>query len=239
VHVFKSLVGWSISLGEGVTELTAGDRLMIRVFLADDHPLLRIGLRLSFERERDVRLVGEAGDGFSAVERVQNDPPDVLLIDVDMPGISGIGAIRVLRKALPEMKILVLSTYNDEKYIRDAMEAGADGYILKCIEIDELVRIIKSFCAERPVVSPYLVNLTLRTQGGKEPGREPDTPFLSIREREVLRFIVAGRGNKEIASKLHISTETVKSHTKKIYQKLKVKNRVQAARAAIGTKLLH
>jgi DNA-binding NarL/FixJ family response regulator len=212
---------------------------MIRVFLADDHPLLRIGLRLSFEQEKDVRLVGEAGDGFSAVERVQSDPPDVLLIDVDMPGISGIGAIRVLRKALPEMKILVLSTYNDEKYIRDAMEAGADGYILKCIEIGELVRIIKSFCAGRPAVSPYLVNLTLGAHGGKEPGKETDRPPLTIREREVLGFIVAGRRSKEIASRLHISTETVKSHTKNIYQKLKVKNRVQAAKAAMETKLLH
>lgn len=212
---------------------------MIRVFLADDHPLLRIGLRLSFEREKDVRLVGEAGDGFSAVERVQSDPPDVLLIDVDMPGISGIGAIRVLRKALPDMKILVLSTYNDEKYIRDAMEAGADGYVLKCVEIDELVRIIKSFCRGIPAVSPYLVNLTLGAHSEKEPRNDTDRASLTTREREVLRFLVDGKRIKEIADRLHISTETVKSHTKNIYQKLKVRNRVQAARVAMGTKLLH
>jgi DNA-binding NarL/FixJ family response regulator len=211
---------------------------MIKVFLADDHPLLRIGLRLSFEGEKDVRLVGEAGDGFSAVERVQRDPPDVLLIDVDMPGISGIRAIRVLRKALPDMKILVLSTYNDEQYIRDAMEAGADGYILKCVEIDELVRIIKSFYRGIPAVSPYLVNLTLGVHGEKEGRDDTDRACLTIREREVLRFLVDGRRIKEIADSLHISTETVKSHTKNIYQKLKVRNRVQAARVAMGTKLL-
>jgi DNA-binding NarL/FixJ family response regulator len=211
---------------------------MIRIFLADDHPLLRFGLRLSFEGEKDVCLIGEAADGFSAVEKVQSDPPDVLLIDVDMPGISGIGAIRVLRKVLPEMKILVLSTYNDEKYIRDAMEAGADGYILKCVEIDELVRIIKSFCCGRPAVSPYLVNLTLGAQSGKQLGGGTDEPSLTIREREVLRFVVAGTRDKEIASRLHISTETVKTHTKNIYQKLKVKNRVQAARVAMSTEVL-
>ena len=115
---------------------------MIRVFLADDHPLLRIGLRHSFDQDQDVRLCGEAGDGFTAVERIQTDSPDVVLMDVDMPGLSGIGAIRVLKKLYPRMKIFVLSTYNDERYVREAMAAGADGYILKNIDSDELLKII-------------------------------------------------------------------------------------------------
>lgn len=207
---------------------------MIRVFLADDHPLLRIGLRYSFDQDEAVGLVGEAADGFTAVERIHADPPDVALIDVDMPGLSGIGTIRVLRKSHPAMKILVLSTYNDERYIREAMEAGADGYILKNIESDELLRIIKRVFHGEEAVSPYLVNLALGP-GGREPPQDPElSPRLTVREEEIMHGLIAGKTNKEIAGQLNISLETVKSHTKNIYQKLKVKNRLQAARAAYG-----
>ena len=121
----------------------------IRIFLADDHPLLRTGLRLSLDQQEGVELIGEAEDGFSAVEKIQANPPDVSLIDVDMPGLSGIEAIRVLRKSLPQMKIIVLSTYSDDTYIRESMEAGADGYVLKCVGINELVKIIKSFLVRK------------------------------------------------------------------------------------------
>lgn len=210
----------------------------IRVFLADDHPLLRIGLRLSLEQKEDIQLIGEAEDGYSAVEKIQADPPDVCLMDVDMPGLSGIGAIRILRRSVPQMKIIVLSTYNDENYIRESMEAGADGYVLKCVGIDELVKIIKSFQAGIPQLSPYLVNLT---QGYAYPEQERISKqgyYLTLREKEVLQFIAEGKGNKEIASLLFISTETVKSHVKNIYRKLKVKNRVEAIRAARKLKLL-
>ena len=109
---------------------------VIKVFLADDHPLLRAGLRISLSQRNDMELIGEAGDGFSAVEKIRGNPPDVSLIDVDMPGLSGIGVIRILRKSIPQMKILVLSTHNDENYIQGAMAAGADGYVLKSVGIE-------------------------------------------------------------------------------------------------------
>ncbi|UCG14131.1 MAG: response regulator transcription factor [Deltaproteobacteria bacterium] len=210
----------------------------IRVFLADDHPLLRIGLRLSLDQREDVAVIGEAGDGFSAVEKIQTDPPDVSLIDVDMPGLSGIKAIRMLRKAIPQMKIFVLSTHNDETYIRDAMRAGADGYILKSIDVQELVRIMESFCQEGPVVSPYLVNLTLAPESEQESPEPIESPLLTPRETEILQAITEGMGNKEISESLNISTETVKSHIKRIYKKLKVKNRVEAGRLARDNNLL-
>lgn len=204
----------------------------MRIFLADDHPLLRTGLRLSLSQEKDIEIIGEASDGFSAVEKIQADPPDVSLIDVDMPGMSGIGAIRILCKAIPDMKILVLSTYNDEKYIRDAMQAGADGYVLKSVGISELVRIIKHFNEGRPIVSPYLVNLTLGLETEQENPENMKSSRLTGREKEILRLIAEGKGNKEISNSLCISLETVKSHTKHIYKKLKVKNRVEAAMMA-------
>lgn len=208
----------------------------MRVFLADDHPLFRIGLRIALDREEDIELVGEASDGFSAVEKIQADPPDVSLIDVDMPGISGIRVIRMLRKAFPEMRLLVLSTYDDKNYIHDAMQAGADGYVLKCVEVAELVRIIKSVCDGRQTVSPYLVNLSLDSKPGEDaPGEAPEEEDLVLthRETEILRAIILGQSNKEISNAFCISVETVKSHIKSIYQKLQVRNRVEATTVAM------
>jgi DNA-binding NarL/FixJ family response regulator len=206
----------------------------IRVFLADDHPLLRIGLRLSLEQRDDIELIGEADEGFSAVEKIQATHPEVSLIDIDMPGLSGIGVIRLLRKSNSQMIILVLSSYNDETYIQDAMAAGADGYVLKCIGVNELAEIIKSFYAGKPMLSPYLVNLTVDSS----PRVNEQNLRLSFREREVLKAIAGGKGNKEISDVLFISPETVKSHIKKIFKKLNVKNRVEAAKFAIERNLV-
>jgi DNA-binding NarL/FixJ family response regulator len=201
----------------------------MNIFLADDHPLLRAGLKLSLEQVPGITLIGEASDGFSAVEKIQANPPDVALIDVDMPGISGIGAIRVLRQSLTEIIIIVLSTYSEEKYVLEAMAAGADGYVLKSIPIEELTRLILAFHEGRPEISPYLLNLTTAPPMAQD-GRADDLlRKLTFREREILVWIAKGKGNKEISNTLFISIETVKSHVKNIYKKLKVKNRVEAA----------
>jgi DNA-binding NarL/FixJ family response regulator len=202
----------------------------IKVFLADDHPLVLAGLRYSLSTKNDLDLIGEATDGFSAVKKIQENPPDVSLIDVDMPGLSGIGAIRILRQALPQMKILVLSTYNDEKFIKESMAAGADGYVLKSVNADELEQIIKCFHGDRQCLSPYLVNLYLKN--GRVSSEPDETANLTVREREVIRYMAAGNGNKDISKQLFISTETVKSHVKNIYKKLKVHNRVEAVEKA-------
>jgi DNA-binding NarL/FixJ family response regulator len=130
----------------------------ITVFIADDHPLIRFGLRLSLEDTDGIRVIGEAIDGYSAIEKILKTPPDVALIDVDMPGLSGTGAIRVLRRSLPMLRIVVLSTYHHDEYIRETMDAGADGYVLKNVNVDELARIIKSYSASTSIASPYLIN---------------------------------------------------------------------------------
>lgn len=204
----------------------------LRVFLADDHPLLRMALRLSLTAKKDIEVVGEASDGYSAVEKIQAAVPDVAVIDVEMPGLSGIRAIRILRRTLPHMKILVLSTYNKDEYIRDAIQAGADGYLLKRVGIDELIRIVRGFGAGESVISPYLVNLALGYEPGRMQAAQPNPPLLTLREREVLQGLAEGRSNKEISSQLCISTETVKSHIKNLYGKLQVKNRLEAVRRA-------
>ena len=211
----------------------------IRVFLADDHPLLRIGLRLSLTHKEDIELIGEAEDGYSAVEKIKVCQPDVSLIDVDMPRLSGIGVIRILRKSFPKMKLIVLSNYNDEDYIQKSMDAGADGYILKCVEIDELVKIIKSIWIEKPVISPFLVNLTYGYSNIGHEEQKKLYAYLTQREKEVLQLIAEGKGNKEIADLLYIGIETVKSHVKNIYKKFRVKNRVQAIAEARRRRLVN
>jgi DNA-binding NarL/FixJ family response regulator len=206
---------------------------VIRVFLADDHPLLRTGLRLSFLEEEDIQIIGEAGNGFATIEKIKSNPPDVALIDMDMPGLSGIAAIRVLRRTLSDMKIIVLSTYNEARYIQEAMQAGADGYVLKSVEASELKRIIRSFHSGEEVESAYLINLSV----AETPAVKADVSMLTHREHQVLQRVAAGKGNKEIAEFFCVSTETVKSHVKNIYKKLNVKNRVEATKAAASLNL--
>jgi DNA-binding NarL/FixJ family response regulator len=213
------------------------DQKPIKIFLADDHPLLRLGLRISLAQEKGFELIGEAADGFDAVEKIQAYPPDVSIIDMDMPGLSGIDIIRILRKSYSQMKIVVLSTYKDENYIQGAMKAGANGYVLKCVCFKELVKIIRAFHEGKKRVSPYLVNLTLC--GGDEQGEVKAVSFkLTQREKEILKYIYNGKRNKEISDNLNISIETVKSHVKSVYWKLNVKNRVEASRMAIEKNLL-
>lgn len=210
----------------------------LRVFLADDHPLLRLALRLSLTQESDVEVVGEAGDGYSAVKSIQACLPDIVVIDVEMPGLSGIRAVRILRKILPETKIIVLSTYNKEEFIRKAIQAGADGYVVKRVGIADLVRIIKAFGTGESIVSPYLANLTLGHDSNRVIAEDDERPVLTSREKQVLQELVEGKSYKEISNILSISTETVKSHMKKIYGKLDVKNRLEATKIASQMNLL-
>jgi DNA-binding NarL/FixJ family response regulator len=207
-----------------------GDQKPITVFLADDHPLTRLGLRLSLEQAPGIEVIGEANDGFVAVEKILENPPDVALIDIDMPGLSGIGVIRILAKALPALVIIVLSTYSEDKFINQAMEAGANGYVLKSIGSDELVKIIKTLGTGKPMISPYLTNLTVNQDS--HPTVKGQDTALTLRENQILQYLIEGKRSKEIANALFISAETVKSHIKNIYRKLEVTNRVEAVMAA-------
>lgn len=214
-----------------------GKEKEIRIFLADDHPLIRTGLKHSLDQKDGFVLVGEASDGYSAVERINENAPDIALIDMDMPGLSGVAVIRVLRKSKQDMKLLILSTFNEEKFVRDAMSAGADGYLLKNVPLDELENIIRNVCAGKECFSPYLVNLGMEERLNKD-NSEQKNYGLTAREIEVLNYISLGTPNKEISEQLFISLETVKSHVKNIYKKLEVKNRVEAVRLASDKRLL-
>lgn len=206
----------------------------IKVFLADDHPLFRSGLKYSLGMQNDFVILGEASDGYTAVEKINEDEPDIVLIDLDMPGLSGIAAIRLVKKITPDLIMLILSTYSDEKHVREAMNAGADGYLLKNIPLEELQSVIRQFINKEPCYSPYLVNITL-AQNPKAATVKPDDFGLTSREKEVLEHLAKGSSNKEISNNLFVSVETVKSHIKNIYKKLEVKNRMEAAKTFSDT----
>jgi len=214
-----------------------GNERPIKVFLADDHPLLRMGLSLAFQAKDIITVVGEADNGFDAIEKIKTLMPDVALLDIDMPGLSGTAAIRVLRKIYPEMKILVLSTYNDENYIREAMSAGANGYIMKTVDIDNLVEIITCFNEGREIVSPYLLDLGISPQQAM-PDIDGQDFYLTKREKQILQGLAEGKDNKQISSCLYLSVETVKTHMKSIFRKMDVKSRLDAVMKAKHHKLI-
>ena len=131
----------------------------MKVFLADDDILLRVGLRLAFNHRQDVEVIGEAGDGLSAVEKIRADTPDISLIDIDMPILSGIEVIRVVRKVSSHMKIIALSNHANQDCVKKALEAGANAYVPKSIEVDELFSIMEAFHRGLPITSPYLLGV--------------------------------------------------------------------------------
>ncbi|MDD2335932.1 MAG: response regulator transcription factor [Geobacteraceae bacterium] len=210
----------------------------VRIFIADDHPLLRMGLSLAFNAKDNIEVIGESDNGFDAIEKIKVLVPDVALLDIDMPGLSGTAAIRVLRKIFPDMKILVLSTYNDDKYIREAMSAGANGYILKTANIDNLVEIIISVKEGREIFSPYLLDLGIELNLNEAKKVEYDDFGLTKREKQILACLAGGKDNKQISVSLYLSIETVKTHMKNIFRKMNTKSRLEAVMKAKQLKLI-
>ena len=185
----------------------------IRVLLADDHALVRQGFRRILEDEGDIVVVGEAGGGAEAIELDQKLDPDVSVLDMAMPEINGLhAAIEILRRR-PQRRVLILSMYADEQYVRNALDAGASGYILKNALETDLIRAVRTLADGGTFLSPELSGVAIRSLRGLN-GADPDDPFskLSAREVQVLRLIALGKTNKEIAALLGVSVNTVAVH---------------------------
>jgi DNA-binding NarL/FixJ family response regulator len=211
---------------------------VLRVLLADDHALLRAGLRELLE-ERGVDVIGEATDGQDAVEQALALRPDVVLMDLNMPRVPGTEATRQIKRRIPNIRVLVLTVSRSEADVIEAFVAGADGYVLKDAPIAMILEGIHSAAAGHSLISPAVaVGLVHRVR--QEAARHPAGPAaeLSNRELEVLRLLARGRGNREIAGELHITTNTVKHHIAAILRKLGVTNRIQAAVYAHEHRLL-
>jgi NarL family two-component system response regulator LiaR len=207
--------------------------MAIRVLIADDHSLVRQGLRLFLEMDPDLEVVGEAANGAEAVERARVATPDVVLMDLLMPVMDGLTATVAIRSALPETEVLVLTSALDDSAVVGAIRAGAIGYLLKDVEPAELRRAIKAAAAGQVQLAPQAAALLVREV---RVAQSPEA--LTERETAVLRLVARGKANKEIAVALHIGESTVKTHVRGILAKLGVQSRTQAALYAMRAGLV-
>jgi DNA-binding NarL/FixJ family response regulator len=207
------------------------DEGRVRVLLVDDHPIVREGLRAVLEEEGDLEVAGEAASGDEALARAGALAPDVVLMDLVMPGLPALEAIRRLRAASPAAQVLVLTTFVDERQVHGALEAGAIGYLLKDVARGDLVRAIRAAAAGRPWLHPEAQRLLVQRVVARPVVAAHDA--LTPRERDVLALVARGRSNKQIAAALHLSEGTVKGYVSTVLEKLGVDDRTQAALYAV------
>ena len=208
----------------------------IRILLVDDHNLFRSGIRLLLSRNPDFEVVGEAADGLEGVKRAKELLPDIVLLDLHMPGISGIEATQLLRQDVPDTYVILLTVSEDAEDLSAGLKAGAAGYLLKNIDADYLLDSLKRVMNGDSVISSDMTKklfAQIRNDSPAQPAA-PEIEKLTPREKEILAQLAAGLSNKEIARKLDVAESTVKIHLQSILKKLGLSNRVQAAIYAVG-----
>jgi DNA-binding NarL/FixJ family response regulator len=208
----------------------------IRVLLADDHQLVRAGMRALIDGLPGFEIVGEAADGREVVRLARNDGIDIVVMDISMPGLNGLDATALIVKEHPEIRVVILSMHTSENYVLDALRAGAHGYVIKDSAPEELERALRAVAAGQrylsPAISHYLLDDYLRlVRGGSEP--PPAAALLTARQREVLQLIAEGRSTREIAERLSISIKTVETHRAQIMERLSVRDVASLTRYAI------
>jgi NarL family two-component system response regulator LiaR len=211
-----------------------------RILVADDHPLLRQALCQVFSGQKDMEVVGQAGDGEEAVNLASQLKPDIVVMDIMMPKFDGIEASRQIKKIAPNTAILILTAYDDDSYVLGLLEAGAAGYLLKSARGQDLVEAIRAIQAGESVLHPNIIEKLLKRAITKPSGiAEPKaSELLSDRETEMLRLLAAGMSNKEIAERLCLSIRTVKAHMSHIFTKMNVASRSEALVEALKLRLV-
>jgi DNA-binding NarL/FixJ family response regulator len=239
-----------LTLGEGNNAMPAESSLTseeksdqaLRVLIVDDHALFRRGLQMVLKQEDDIDVVGEAGDGTEAVSKAQELMPDVILMDVRMPRRSGIEATQQIKDLMPHVKILMLTISDEEADLYDAIKAGASGYLLKEISIDEVADAIRSVWQGQSRISPSMASKLLTEFAAMskraDERQQLPAPRLTDREMAVLKLVAQGLNNRDIAKELFISENTVKNHIRNILEKLHLHSRMEAVVYAVREKLL-
>lgn len=217
---------------------------MIRVLLADDQALIRMGFRMVLDAEADIEVVGEAADGAAAITQAKALNPDVVLMDIRMPGVNGIEATAEITRTL-DTKVLILTTFDLDEYAFGGLRAGASGFLLKDTRPAELIEAIRTVASGEAVVSPRITRRMLEMFAGQLPSGasasgqvDPRIASLTPRETEILRLVARGMSNAEIAAELVVSATTVKTHVGSVLAKLGVRDRVQAVVVAYETGLV-
>ncbi len=205
----------------------------IRVVIADDHAILREGVRALLQLHPDIEVVGEAADGKQALAEVERLDPDLVLMDIAMPGLGGIEATIELKKLGRRAKILILSQYEDREYVRRLLKAGVSGYVLKKSAGSELANAIRAVYRGGLVLDPEVARTAMEEAGPAAPGAADPYEALTDREKQVLKLVADGRSNKEVADVLGISVKTAMTHREHVMEKLGVHNRTELVRFAI------
>ena len=200
---------------------------MIRILIADDHALVRGGFRMILEAQPDMEVVGEAGDGREAVAQALACSPDVVLMDIRMPVLDGIAATRELSRVRPSSAVLVLTTFDLDEYVYEAMRGGASGFLLKDVDPPDLVHAVRTVARGDALLAPSVTRRLIERYVRRSPA-PPELEDLTEREREVLTLLGRGRSNAEIAQQLFLSEATVKTHVSRILRKLRLRDRAQA-----------
>ena len=207
----------------------------LRVLIADDHGIVRSGLRMLLERQEGIEVIAEASDGAAARDLAIRERPDLAILDVKMPKLTGLQATREIRIHAPEVSVLILSMYDDERYLFEALKAGASGYVLKAQADVDLIEAVRAVARGEPFLTPEAQRALIKDVLGEGTGR---TSELTPREEEVVKLVAEAHTNKEIAEVLHLSEKTVENHRSNAMRKLGMRDRVELVRYAIRRGLI-
>jgi len=211
--------------------------MAIKVVLADDHTLVRQGLRQYLEMDEDIKVVGEASSGQEVLTQIQSKQPDVLVLDLRMPGMDGLEVARRVQEDFPDVGVMMLSAYDYRQFVVEAVRAGARGYVLKSMDAEQLVQAVHLVATGNMVFDPQVV-VALAEELSRAKEREQKGDILTSREIEVLQLLAFGHSNKDIAERMEISAETVKTHLEHIFRKLGTSDRTAAVAEALRRRVI-
>ena len=211
----------------------------LKTMIVDDHLVVREGLKQLLEVDDEIQVIAQASNGLECLRQLDKHSPDLIFMDVRMPGISGIETTRLIHQKYPRIKIIMLTIYDDDQYVTEAIQAGASGYVLKKVQRDELIQIIHLVMENQAFLDPSVTAKVFDRLQGKmnSPERDGIMP-LTQRELEILKEMVAGHTDREIGDSLHVSEHTVRSHIKSLYRKLRVSSKSQAVAKALQHKII-